>query len=116
VSAPTGTVSSAALSPLTRRTYPLRVGRMVSSRAVPRHCAWWLPLGRFGKYVGDGLGRRTLDALVMRQQLAAPTFKTANRKDHGPLKTQEAMGPYYPAGTYMDKGQFEARGCRNANS
>jgi hypothetical protein len=75
VSTPTGTVSSAALSPLTRRTYPLRVGRMVSSRAVPRHCAWWLPLGHFGKYVGDGLGRRTLDALVMRQQLAAPTFK-----------------------------------------
>jgi hypothetical protein len=64
---------------------------------------------------GDGQGRPSLDLLVMRQQLAAPTFEESIEHITTPETEKEVMGAYYPMSTYMTKQQFEGGKCWSAN-
>ena len=64
---------------------------------------------------GDGQGRKTLDNLIIRNQLSSPTFAHAIQKVITPGTERQVMGAYLPATKYMTKAQFEQRGCSNSN-
>ncbi len=78
------------------------------SNARPECGVAWMNWGT----AGDGQGRASLDLLVMRNQLSAPTFEQSVEKVTTPGTEKAVMGAYYPAGKYETAGEFEAgNGC-----
>jgi hypothetical protein len=71
----------------------------------------WLNWGT----AGDGQGRPSLDLLVLRQQLASPTFEQSIEHVTTPETEKEVMGAYYPNGKYMTTQEFEGGKCWSAN-
>jgi hypothetical protein len=67
----------------------------------------WLPADP----AGDGAGRTDAGQLLTRNILPSPGFKRSVWDVTTPFNARETMGPFYPRGTYMEKKQFEARGC-----
>ena len=89
------------------------------SNARPGCGVAWLDWGTAGdalegEYEADR--RRTLDLLVMRNQLSDPTFAQSIATVTTPGTEEKVMGPYYPRGTYMTKEEFEGRRCLDANA
>jgi hypothetical protein len=64
---------------------------------------------------GDGEGRRTLDILVIREQLDSRSYAQGIDKITTPDTERRVMGAHYPTGTYMTKSQFQKRSCSNNN-
>jgi hypothetical protein len=67
----------------------------------------WLPADP----EGDGAGRTDAGQLLTRNILPSPGFKRSIWDVSSPFNARETMGDFYPKGTYMDKEDFEARGC-----
>ncbi len=67
----------------------------------------WLPADP----EGDGAGRTDAGQLLTRNVLPSPGFKRSIWDVTTPFNARETMGPFYPRGTYMDKEEFESRGC-----
>jgi hypothetical protein len=61
---------------------------------------------------GDGQGRKTLDYLVIREQLDAPSYAQGIDTITTPNTEQRVMGAHYPMDKYMTKAQFQQRGCK----
>jgi hypothetical protein len=63
---------------------------------------------------GDGVpgGHERLIALVLRNQLSAPSFAQGIDTVLTPGTEKQLMGDYLPDGTYTTKAQFESRGCK----
>lgn len=60
---------------------------------------------------GDGAGRTDAGQLLNRNILPSPGFRRSIWDVTTPFNAEQTMGPYYPKGTYMDKVEFESRGC-----
>jgi hypothetical protein len=56
-------------------------------------------------------GPTTQGLLIYRQLLARASFRQAIARIPEPGAEREVMRRYYPSGTYLDRGSFEARGC-----
>ncbi len=60
---------------------------------------------------GDGAGRPDMGQLLTRNILPSSGFKRSIWDVPSPFDARATMGPFYPRGTYMDKQDFESRGC-----
>jgi hypothetical protein len=67
----------------------------------------WLPADP----AGDGAGRSDAGQLLTRNILPSRGFRRSVWDVTTPFNAREKMGSFYPRGAYMDKEQFEARGC-----
>lgn len=61
---------------------------------------------------GDGVDRPTAGSLLMRHLLPSPSFPQTFRNVVTPGTEARVLGPYLPAGSYMSREQFEAKGCQ----
>lgn len=60
---------------------------------------------------GDGAGRPDYGQLLTRNILPKAGFKRSIWDVSSPFDAEQTMGRLYPRGTYMDKQDFESRGC-----
>ena len=67
----------------------------------------WLPADP----EGDGAGRTDAGQLLTRNILPSPDFKRSIWDVGTPFNAEQTMGRFYPRGIYMDKQDFESRGC-----
>ena len=67
----------------------------------------WLPADP----EGDGAGRTDVGQILHRNVLPGSGFNRSIWDVTTPFDAREVMGPYYPRGKYMDRADFEARGC-----
>lgn len=77
------------------------------SNARARCGVAWLPWGSRG----DGVDRPTAGTLIMRNLLAAGSFKQAIQRVAKPGQEKRVMGPFLPRSRYLTRAQFERRGC-----
>jgi hypothetical protein len=67
----------------------------------------WLDYGT----MGDGLFKPRAGLLLLRNQLANPSFAQSVASVDTPGNESQVMGDYLPSGRYQSRAQFEAGGC-----
>jgi hypothetical protein len=77
------------------------------ANARPACGAAWLDYGT----MGDGLSKPRAGLLLLRNQLAAPSFGHSIASVATPDTETQVMGDYLPSGKYESRAQFEASGC-----
>lgn len=62
--------------------------------------------------MGDGLLKPHAGLLLLRNQLADPSFRPTIANVDKPGTERQVMGDYLPSGSYESRAQFEAGGCK----